>query len=194
MKRCASCIPGWDERGRALTSCAGNLFLKIVVFSVMPSFFASSGLRKTTGLSILTLLCLALQGCTSGPTVSRNQVNVLRNVRTGVVMDVRPVVIEGENTYIGTGAGGAAGAVAAGSQIGRGTGSALAGVAGGTLGAIAGREVEEMLTRQDGFEITIQLDNGQLVSVIQPEDVYYPQIGDAVLVTGGEVRLNPNFN
>ena len=109
-------------------------------------------------------------------------------------MDVRPVVIEGESSYIGTGAGGATGAIAAGSQIGGGTGAALAGVAGGTLGAIAGREVEEMLTRQDGFEITVQLDSGQLVSIIQPDDVYFPQIGDPVLVTGGEVRLNPKFN
>lgn len=133
-------------------------------------------------------------GCSTGPTVPRSQVNVLRNVQTGTVMDVRPVVIEGENTYIGTGAGGATGAIAASSQIGRGTGAALAGVAGGTLGAIAGREVEEMLTRQDGFEITIQLDSGRVVSVIQPDDVYFPQIGDAVIVTGGEVRLNPNFN
>ena len=140
------------------------------------------------------LLSLFLTGCTSGPTVPRNHVNVLRNIQTGVVMDVRPVVIEGESSYIGTGAGGATGAIAAGSQIGGGTGAALAGVAGGTLGAIAGREVEEMLTRQDGFEITVQLDSGQLVSIIQPDDVYFPQIGDPVLVTGGEVRLNPKFN
>jgi outer membrane lipoprotein SlyB len=118
----------------------------------------------------------------------------MRNVETGSVIDVRSVVIEGDDSGIGRYSGGATGAVLAGDEIGGGTGAALAAIAGGTLGAIAGREVEEMITRQDGYEITIRLDSGRIVSIIQPASVYVPAIGDAVLVTGGEVRLNPQSN
>ncbi len=135
---------------------------------------------------------LLFSACSSGPTVAQSQVNVMRSVQTGVVVDVRPVVIEGDETWIGTGTGASAGAIL-GSSTGSGTSGALAGVAGGALGAIAGREVEEMMTRQDGFEMIIQLDDGSVVSIIQAANVYNPAIGDSVLVTGGNVRLNPNF-
>ncbi len=119
---------------------------------------------------------------------------MLRNVQTGTVIDARPVVIEGEDARIGKVSGAAAGAVVGAREVGGGTGAALAGVAGGTLGAIAGREMEEMLTRENGYEITIRLDNGNVVSVIQPSKDYAPSIGDAVIVTGGSVRLNPHYN
>ncbi len=141
----------------------------------------------------LIALAIALSGCANTGTVSRSQVNIMRNVETGSVIDVRPVVIEGTDSGIGQYSGGASGAVLAGSEVGSGTGSALAAIAGGTLGAIAGQEVEEMLTRQDGYEITIRLDSGRVVSIIQPAQVYVPSIGDAVLVTGGQVRLNPQY-
>jgi len=146
-------------------------------------------------LALLTAVGWAVLvfGCSTTGTVSRNQVNVMRNVETGTVIDMRPVVIEGEDTRIGTYAGGAAGAVLAGNEVGSGTGSALAAIAGGTLGAVAGREVEEMISRQDGHEIFIRLDSGRVVSIVQPTKSYFPAVGDSVIVSGGEVRLNPQY-
>lgn len=148
-----------------------------------------------TGIQGLICVGLVLSGaaCSTGSTISRSQVNVMRNVETGSVIDVRPVVIEGKPSNIGRYSGGATGAVIAGDEIGRGTGSALAAIAGGTLGAIAGQKVEEMMTRQDGYEIFVRLDSGRVVSIVQPAKVYTPVIGDAVLVTGGQVRLNPQY-
>lgn len=134
-----------------------------------------------------------MAGCSTTGTISRSQVNVMRPVETGSVIDVRPVVIEGDQSGIGRYSGGATGAVIVGSEVGGGTGKALAAIAGGTLGAIAGQEVEEMMTRQDGYEIFVRLDSGRVVSIIQPARIYTPVIGDAVLVTGGEVRLNPQY-
>lgn len=152
-------------------------------------------LKLMPGLSIILILgwMVGLGGCVSTGTVSRSQVNVMRTVETGSVIDVRPVVIEGDESGIGRYSGGATGAVLVGSEVGGGTGKALAAIAGGTLGAIAGQEVEEMMTRQNGYEIFIRLDSGRVVSIIQPARVYTPVIGDAVLVTGGEVRLNPQY-
>lgn len=149
--------------------------------------------RSSLRVPVVLVILFFFGGCTTGSTISRSQVNIPRNVETGSVIDVRSVVIEGRDSGIGRYSGGATGAVLAGSEVGNGTGSALAAIAGGTLGAIAGEEVEEMLTRQDGYEITVRLDSGRVVSIIQPARIYAPVIGDAVLVTGGQVRLNPQY-
>lgn len=159
---------------------------------------ASTGEGRQGGGAGAVALAVALSlgmvgGCANGPTTPRNQVNVLRNVQTGVVLDARPVTIEGTDTYIGKSSGAATGAILGREVGGGGVGGALAGVAVGTVGAVAGMKAEEMLTRTEGYEITIELDSGQTVSIIQKASDYTPSIGDPVILTGGNVRLNPNY-
>jgi outer membrane lipoprotein SlyB len=129
-----------------------------------------------------------LSGCvsTSGRTVySRNQVNQAHRIELGTVIGVRKVVIDGEATQVGLYGGGATGAIA-GSQIGQGTGAALSGVAGGVAGMIVGRQVEKMVTRKAGLEISIALDNGDTVVIVQEEDKGGFVDGDRVRVMIGQ--------
>jgi outer membrane lipoprotein SlyB len=57
-------------------------------------------------------------------------------------------------------------------------------VVGAIAGAAAGSAVEEGVTRKQGLEITVRLDNGTLLAVVQEADVTF-QVGDAVKVLTG---------
>lgn len=135
-------------------------------------------------LAVLGLIAVfTLGGCASGlgsRDYSRNQVRGIQEVRTGVVVDVRHVNIEGTKTPIGTGAGAVVGGIA-GSQLGRGNGSIAGAVLGAVAGGLAGSAVEEGVTRQNGLEITVRLDSGRTIAVTQgvDEDI---RVGDRVRV------------
>lgn len=93
---------------------------------------------------------------------------------------VREVLIEGTKSGLGGVAGGLMGAVL-GSTIGGGSGKRVAAVAGGIAGAAAGAAIEEGATRQKGLEITVKLDNGEVVSIVQAADEKFDE-GDMVRV------------
>jgi outer membrane lipoprotein SlyB len=59
------------------------------------------------------------------------------------------------------------------------------------LGWLVGSAVEEGITRKNALEITVKLDSGRVVSVVQEADVPF-QVGDRVrLLTGGlEARVS----
>jgi len=121
----------------------------------------------------------------------------VQTVKLGTVVDATPVSIEGTRT----GAGGAVGGVIAGlagSTVGDGRGSEIAAVIAGTAGAIVGAKAENALTRADGMEYTIRLDDGEVISVVQAVDPEAEQIGagDAVklLAQGGTFRVTKLAN
>jgi outer membrane lipoprotein SlyB len=108
----------------------------------------------------------------------------------GVVESVRQVKIEGTDSKIGTVAGGVVGGVA-GSSVGDGKGSIITGVLGAVAGALAGSAVEEGLTRKDGVEITVKLDNGSLVAIVQEADEqFHPGEKVRLLQSGGVTRVS----
>src|SRR5436190_10091802 len=85
-----------------------------------------------------------------------------------------------DGTLIGGGIGGVGGAVA-GAAIGGTAGSAvLGGVLGAVGGAIAGTAIDRTQTRR-GIEVTIQRDDGQMVTIAQRDDGDV-QMGDRVLI------------
>jgi len=136
----------------------------------------------------ITFLIIAslLTGCASsrsGEVYSRDQARRAQTVQLGTVEFVKPVQIEGAKSGIGTAAGGIAGGVA-GSTIGGGRGSTLAALGGAIVGAVAGTAGEEALTRRDGLEITVRLDSGQVLAVVQEADVLFAA-GDRVRVLTG---------
>lgn len=113
-------------------------------------------------------------------------------VRLGTVEGVRNVVIEQDRTTgAGTLAGGALGGVA-GSTIGGGSGRVLAAIGGGVLGAMAGDSIEHRMSRKDGLEITVRLDNGETRVIAQEADVPI-SVGQRVRVIsgGGPTRVTP---
>lgn len=138
-------------------------------------------------ITIAILACIfALSGCASsmsGSAYSRDQARGEMSVRLGVVESVRQVTIEGTKSPAGGLAGGVIGGVA-GSHMGRGSGSTVGAVVGAVAGGLAGSAIEEGATRQNGLEITVKLDNGQLIAVTQAADETF-RPGERVRVLSG---------
>lgn len=132
---------------------------------------------------VLTVICLVLSGCASslsGSSYSRSDARRVQTVRTGTVINVRQVEIEGTRSGVGAISGGAMGAVL-GSFVGAGRGNVLAIVGGGLAGAAAGAAAEEGITRQPGLEITVKMDNGETIAIVQSADERF-EPGDTVTV------------
>jgi outer membrane lipoprotein SlyB len=144
---------------------------------------------------LFALLCLSalIAACASpkaGDVYSRDQAQQPQTVKMGVVESVRNVKIEGTKTPIGAGAGAAIGGVA-GSSVGQGKGSAIGAIAGAVVGGLAGAAAEEGLTREDGLEITVKLDSGAMVAIVQEANEQF-QPGDRVRILegGGTTRVS----
>ncbi|HSH83629.1 MAG TPA: glycine zipper 2TM domain-containing protein [Guyparkeria sp.] len=137
--------------------------------------------------AVLTAVGLVfLSGCASSlssDAYTRDSARQMQTVYYGTVQSIRTVRIEGTKTPIGTGAGAIAGGVL-GHQVGGGTGRTLATVGGALLGGVAGSAAEEGITRQDGYEISVRLDNGRTISVVQAADIAF-QPGERVRVVEG---------
>ena len=127
---------------------------------------------------------MVLTGCAApglgGGSYSRQQARAEQTVRMGYVESVREVKLEGTRSGIGAGAGAVAGGVA-GSAVGHGHGSALAAIAGALIGGLAGQAVEQGVTAKPGVEVTVKLDNGNMVAIMQEADETF-RPGDRVRI------------
>lgn len=102
--------------------------------------------------------------------------------RSGVVEEVRTVPLGGSavGSIAGTVVGGTAGA-AAGGSVGSGRGAQAASVVGSVAGSIAGYTLASGASSREGVEITVRLDNGRQLLVVQPNgEAFKP--GDRVRV------------
>ena len=135
-------------------------------------------------LASLALVALMAVGCSStrdaGSTFSRSSSQQVHSVQRGVVQSVRVVTIEsdGRNT---------AGAV---------TGAVVGSVVGGPVatvgGAAAGSAIQGNITTTQGLEVTVLLDNGQTVAIVQEGPLDAFRAGDNVNVTsdGSTTRVS----
>lgn len=144
-------------------------------------------------LSLLLISLALLAGCASsksGDVYTRDQARREQNIRMGVVESVREVLMEGTKSPVGAVAGAAVGGVA-GSTLGGGKGSTIAAVIGAVAGGLAGSAIEEGVTRKQAMEITIKMDNGQLIAIVQEGDPLEFRPGDRVRIisSGGESRV-----
>jgi outer membrane lipoprotein SlyB len=130
-------------------------------------------------LVTLTIAGCAAPGLGSG-SYSREQARREQTVRMGVIESVREVKLEGTRSGIGAGAGAVTGGLA-GSNIGHGTGSAIAAVAGALVGGVAGQAAEQGLTARRGVEVTVKLDTGQMLAIVQEADETF-RPGDRVRI------------
>lgn len=141
----------------------------------------------------LMLLPALLAGCASGlgsGDYERAEARRVYEVKMGVVENVRAVKLEGTASGIGTAAGGIVGGVA-GSGVGQGKGAAVGAVLGAVAGGIAGAAAEEGITRKAGVEITVRLDSGRTIAVVQEDSGEQFARGDRVriLESGGQARV-----
>lgn len=125
---------------------------------------------KTYMVTLVSLLVLA--GCassSSGNVYSRNEVRRAWSVEYGRVIDIEEVVIEGERSRLGRIGGGFVG-YELGRTVGSGSGRRIGGAVGAVAGAVAGQAVEKQLTRSRGYQITVELDRGRSIAIVQADD------------------------
>lgn len=150
---------------------------------------------KNIVTALLLSLFLALAGCASqgGSDYSNPQERRAMTVRRGTVSDVRVVRTSNSSTGVGAVAGGAVGGVL-GRYIGGGSARAIGAVGGALGGAAAGAGAEKALRDHNALELTIKLDSGQEIVVVQdPDETFKP--GDRVRVlssSDGTTRVQRN--
>jgi outer membrane lipoprotein SlyB len=132
---------------------------------------------------VLLAASVLTAGCASNSAADRNAGEELE-VRPGVVEEVRQVPLPGSTDgYIGIIGGGAVGGIAGGT-VGSGRGSQAASVAGAVAGSVAGRALESSMSSREGLEISVRLDSGRLMLVLQPNgETFKP--GERVRVISG---------
>ena len=137
-------------------------------------------------ISILGGITLAtvVAGCAApglgGGSYSREQARREQTVRMGYVESIREVRLEGTRSGVGPAAGAVVGGVA-GSTIGHGRGSVVGAVLGAVAGGVAGQAVEQGVTNKRGVEVTVKLDNGNMVAITQEADEAF-RPGDRVRI------------
>jgi outer membrane lipoprotein SlyB len=147
-------------------------------------------ITRLLAVGLLAALLAACASSNSGSVYSRDEARKVQTVRTGVIESVRQVKLEGTKSPVGTIAGGAVGGIA-GSSVGGGRGSAIAAVIGAVAGGLAGSALEEGVTRKDGVELTVKLDGGGLIAIVQEADEVF-NAGEKVriLESGGVSRVS----
>ncbi len=140
---------------------------------------------KNSLILIFLVSTLGLAGCASnlsGESYSRSEARNVQQVEYGVIESLRPVQIEGTKTPIGSGAGAIVGGIAGSSVGGRKTSQVMA-VIGAVAGGLAGAAIEEGVTRTQGVEFTIRMEDGRTIAIVQalsPNERF--SVGDRVRI------------
>lgn len=142
-------------------------------------------------LALISMFLAACASSNSGSVYSRDEARKVQTVKTGVVESVREVKLEGTKSPVGTVAGGAVGGIAGSSIGGEGKSGVVGAVIGAVVGGIAGAMAEEGITRKDAYEITVKLDGGGLVAIVQEADEIF-KAGEKVRIieSGGVSRVS----
>jgi outer membrane lipoprotein SlyB len=135
-------------------------------------------------------LLLAACASSSPDVVSRSEAQRMSNVDDGTVLSLRTVTVDGSQSGVGGAVGGVVGGIA-----GYGTGSQrenqVIGILGAVAGAAAGNAIERLSTRDEAFEILVQLKNGERRAIVQAKGSEVLAPGDKVIIvsSGGKVRV-----
>jgi outer membrane lipoprotein SlyB len=145
-------------------------------------------------LRCITLaLAATLAACstTSPDVIKREDANRMSSVLDAVVLSVRPVTVEGQQSGIGGTAGGVVGAIAGGSLGSGRRDNAVGSVLGAVAGAVVGNAIERSTTREDAVEVLVQLRSGERRAIVQAKGGEELRAGDPVIIvtTGGKARV-----
>ncbi|CEO37791.1 glycine zipper 2TM domain-containing protein [Photobacterium kishitanii] len=142
---------------------------------------------KTKILAVVIIAStLGLAGCAANPYGNAYNVNDARQMQQvyyGTVVRTQAVTLNGNGNGIGTLAGGAIGGIL-GSGVGGGKGAEIATIGGALLGGFLGNEAGNQATKRNGVNLTIKMDSGRTVSIVQ-------QVNPQVMFHAGErVQVN----
>lgn len=147
----------------------------------------------TTALLSALLVTGCAQQSNTGTSYSRSEARQVQTVRMATVQSVVPVIIEGRmDGLVGSGAGAIIGGIA-GSGVGGGSGQQIATVVGAVAGGVAGQRIEEAASRRHGVELTLTLDDGSMISVVQendPNQQFSPGQRVRILGQGNNIRVS----
>jgi|GEM_PF-972240 len=137
-------------------------------------------------LTALLVLTLFTSACGSRKSFSDGDIRSMEGVYYGTVIDVAEVTVAEDPSLAGPVAGGAVGAIV-GSQLGGllasplsgNTGNLLLTAAGIVVGADVGNDMQKR--RYRAMQITMELNNGKVLMVVQGFDEYF--------VRGDKVRI-----
>ena len=137
----------------------------------------------TASVAACVLVLGACAPVDSPTTIRAGEAGTVQPVQFGTLTAIRSVEIRPGQTRVGTIAGATLGAIG-GSQVGNSTAGNLAGgVAGAVTGGAVGSAVQGS-GRNNGLELTIQLDSGETVAIVQPGNANDFRVGDRVRITG----------
>ena len=142
-------------------------------------------------LPVAMLFASCAQDTMTGDVYRHGDTRQAQSVSYGKITSIRAVKIEG-NHEAGTVVGAVAGGLL-GSQLGRGSAAHTAGAVGGAVvGGAVGSNVEQSMGNRNGIEITVRLNEGGSLSVVQevnPREGF--GIGDRVrvLTSGNRSRV-----
>ncbi len=143
-------------------------------------------------IALAATAAFSLTACTtsSPDVVSRNDAQRMATVIDGVVLSLRPVVVDGTQSGVGATAGGVVGGIA-GASVGGRRESMVVGVLGAVVGGVMGNAVERSSTREEAVEILVQLKSGERRAIVQAKAGEVLNAGDAVIIvtTGNKVRV-----
>jgi len=141
-------------------------------------------------LIVILLAALLIGGCAKNinPNTYRpSDAGRIQTSNSGTVIDVRLVQIEGNRSGMGTAAGAGGGALGGAALARSGSnsvGKSAIGIIGGALiGGLIGTLAEEGLTRQEGYEYQVRMDDGRVITLVQGGELI--NVGTAVWVTQG---------
>lgn len=138
---------------------------------------------------VLGAFSLIFAGCGSTSSTPRYPISstgMAKDLDSGMIVDIRPVIIDGTSSGIGSYGGAIAGSAIGGTVVSDLSGTSLGGAvgaAGGMIaGAVVGPKIEKSLTSKKAQEITVQLDEGGTIVVVQELREPRFNIGDPVRV------------
>lgn len=198
----AKLLPAGTVSLRTVSASAGAVVLKVEHLRASPDFSAPPSavssrrdlgtikaeirMRFELGLVALSLCLVGATACETqhgASSFASSDTMRAQPVAFGDVVSVRQVDIRPGQTHLGMATGAALGALA-GSQLGR---NASANAAGGIGGAVVGSQAGSAIQGSQvsrGIEVSVTMDDGQTVAIIQPGDPRDFRVGDRVRIVG----------
>lgn len=150
-------------------------------------------MKRVSALAMVLSFAAFLGACASSSpdVIKRSDAQRMAQVEDGVVLSIRPVVVDGSQSGIGGAVGGVVGAIGGYGGSGVQREAQVLGVLAGVAGAAAGNAIERMSTREDAYEILVQLKGGERRAIVQAKGSEVLVAGDPVILvtTGGKVRV-----
>jgi outer membrane lipoprotein SlyB len=153
----------------------------------------SEKMRKLFRIALVVSIVAVLGACASSSpdVIKRGDAQRMALVEDGVVLTIRSVVVDGSQSGVGAAVGGVVGAIGGYGGSGVQREAQVLGVLAGVAGAAAGNAIERFSTKEEAFEILVQLKGGERRAIVQAKGGEKLEAGDAVIIvtTGGKVRV-----